>query len=223
MNGMQRLKTTVANDSNIAYLEGMRTWLFIVLLLPFFVQAEIYRWVDSDGKVHYSDQPAKGASKVRLPGISTYKSKPYKKITPGKPKPKPADQTYRVRIVKPQEKETVRSNEGEIEVEVDVSPDLNVRRGHRLIISLDGKTHIATTSKYKLTGVDRGTHVIAVQVFSSTGRVLSSSTSVTVHLRKHSSLHRNAPPKGSLIKRAPQAPKAPTPPPPPATKPGYKP
>ena len=201
----------------------MRTWLFILLLLPGMVQAEIYRWVDSDGKVHYSDQPVKGASKVKLPGVSTYKSKPYKKLTPSKPKPRPADQTYQLRIVKPQDKETINSNEGDIEVEVEVSPALNVRKGDRLIISIDGKTHIATTRKYKLTGIDRGTHVIAAQVFSSTGRVLSSITRVTVYLRKYSRLYRKAPPKGSLIKQAPQAPKAPSPPPPPASKPGFKP
>jgi Domain of unknown function (DUF4124) len=42
-----------------------QTWLAIGLLAAFTVQAAvIYRWVDADGIVHYSDQSSPGAEKI---------------------------------------------------------------------------------------------------------------------------------------------------------------
>jgi hypothetical protein len=42
-----------------------QTWLAIGLLTAFTVQAAvIYRWVDADGVVHYSDQASPGAEKI---------------------------------------------------------------------------------------------------------------------------------------------------------------
>src|ERR1700735_3467824 len=42
-----------------------QTWLAIGLLAAFTVQAAvIYKWVDADGVVHYSDQSSPGAEKI---------------------------------------------------------------------------------------------------------------------------------------------------------------
>lgn len=35
----------------------MRFAWFVILLMPLVVEAEVYTWVDEDGKRHYSDQP----------------------------------------------------------------------------------------------------------------------------------------------------------------------
>lgn len=40
-----------------------RFWLFLLLLAASVAQAELYRWVDADGKVHYSDQPPPSSAK----------------------------------------------------------------------------------------------------------------------------------------------------------------
>jgi uncharacterized protein DUF4124 len=42
-----------------------RTWLGLSLLAAFTVQAAVvYKWVDADGVVHFSDQPSPGAEKI---------------------------------------------------------------------------------------------------------------------------------------------------------------
>lgn len=50
----------------------MNKYLFslIFMLLPFLSQAEIYRWVDDDGKIHFSDTPVSGqpVEKLELDG-----------------------------------------------------------------------------------------------------------------------------------------------------------
>jgi glutaredoxin len=46
-------------------------FLGFLLLLPLLVQAQVYRWVDDNGKVHYSDQaPSSGAKNVQKQTIS---------------------------------------------------------------------------------------------------------------------------------------------------------
>ncbi|MEJ2418956.1 MAG: DUF4124 domain-containing protein [Exilibacterium sp.] len=40
--------------------------ILAMLLLPITTVADVYRWVDEKGNVHYSDQPREGASEVEL-------------------------------------------------------------------------------------------------------------------------------------------------------------
>ncbi len=44
----------------------MRAVLLSLLILPGLAGAEIYRWTDAKGQVHYSEQPAVGAEKVEV-------------------------------------------------------------------------------------------------------------------------------------------------------------
>ena len=53
----------------------MRTFAFTLLLLVCSVAlaATVYRWVDEDGVVHYSDQPHPNAEKLQVHAAQTYK------------------------------------------------------------------------------------------------------------------------------------------------------
>ncbi|MEK7439073.1 MAG: glutaredoxin family protein [Pseudomonadota bacterium] len=47
-------------------------FLGLLLLLPVLANAQMYRWIDDDGKVHYSDRvPASGARNLQKQSIST--------------------------------------------------------------------------------------------------------------------------------------------------------
>jgi len=53
----------------------MRTFLFTlmsVLACTVAVSATVYRWVDENGVVHFSDQPHENAEKVQLKAPQTY-------------------------------------------------------------------------------------------------------------------------------------------------------
>lgn len=46
-------------------------FLFLVLLLPLLAQAQLYRWTDASGKVHYSDRaPSSGAKDLQKQSLS---------------------------------------------------------------------------------------------------------------------------------------------------------
>lgn len=42
----------------------MRHWWLLLILLPLLATAEIYRWTDAKGTLHYGERPPAGAQKV---------------------------------------------------------------------------------------------------------------------------------------------------------------
>jgi len=48
----------------------LRKLIFFCCLLPFMAQAEIYKWTDSSGSVHFSDKPVAGSEKQHLRSMS---------------------------------------------------------------------------------------------------------------------------------------------------------
>ncbi len=48
----------------------LRKLLILWLLLPFMAQADIYKWTDKYGKVHFSDKPVAGSQKQHLKNMT---------------------------------------------------------------------------------------------------------------------------------------------------------
>lgn len=44
----------------------MQRWLLSILLLPCLASAEIYRWTDANGQVHFGEAPRAGAGAVQV-------------------------------------------------------------------------------------------------------------------------------------------------------------
>lgn len=147
---------------------------------------EVYKWVDANGVVHYTDKPpTDNAEPAKLPPLQTYKGTPppdlrrFDKPVPGG---KPAG-ALQIDLVTPAHDETFRSGERAVPVAVVVTPPL--KEGQRLIYLLDGTpagTPTADTS-FAFTDVDRGSHTAAVTAVDAAGNTLGSSTSVTFHMK----------------------------------------
>ena len=104
-------------------------------------------------------------------------------------------------IVAPANEETIHDNSGTVNVEVSIEPELQVRQGHQLRISLDG-VPVATlpaVQRYALLDVERGTHVLSAAVIDRDGGELISSTSVTFYMWQASQLFPQRPdrPRGA--------------------------
>jgi len=182
--------------------------LFFMLLLISQVSAEIYKWVDAQGNVHYSDEPlGPGSKRMRqLPGLSTYSPPPLPSRSPqeepgaemGRDEPEavapPGHPGYQVlKIVSPEHESTVRSSPGEVPVFVALSPVL--REGDYFRVVLDGRMlaqHYFSTV-IRLNNVDRGEHRVAVAVFSKDGRKLLESEAHTFYLHRTIAGKRPAP------------------------------
>jgi len=161
-----------------------RLFLLGVLLFPVMVCAQqIYKRVDSDGVVHFSDRPGQGAESVKLPAEQVYRSskstaseskKSYKSVTDADllafPPPMPADllkkketttkpQQYKeLKIIDPENEGSVRDNEGRVSIVVALTPPL--AKGDKVVALIDGKPmgQPKASTVINLTGLDRGTH-----------------------------------------------------------------
>ena len=154
------------------------------------LHAAVYKYVNEQGEVVYSDTPAPGAEKMKLPELPTY--------TPPKvPLVQPDDvplesKIYRtLEFIKPLDKSTIRNNLGVIELQLRIEPALKVREKHRIQFYLDNERHgpLADTTSIMMSNIERGEHTLSASVFDESGNVVIASTPVTVFVKRESILH----------------------------------
>lgn len=163
----------------------MRTFTLIsLLLLSLFAQATVYKWVDKDGKVHYSDEPHPNAEVVEL------KEKTLNQIALP-PVKNDADDSqviqqiqYQVVITSPEEEETVRDNNGDFQVTATVTPE--IKSQYLMALKLDGQTvgQPQVGGIFQLKNIDRGEHTIVIDAMTQNGKVFASSSPRKIFLHQ---------------------------------------
>ncbi|MFG0453922.1 DUF4124 domain-containing protein [Shewanella mangrovisoli] len=158
--------------------------LISLLLLSLFAQATVYKWVDKDGKVHYSDEPHPNAEVVEL------KEKTLNQIALP-PVKNDADDSqviqqiqYQVVITSPIEEETVRDNNGDFQVTATVTPE--IKSQYLMALKLDGQTvgQPQVGGIFQLKNIDRGEHTIVVDAMTQNGKVFASSSPRKIFLHQ---------------------------------------
>jgi hypothetical protein len=66
---------------NVVLTFQLKIWVLVISLLPLLASAEIYRWTDASGKIHYSDKAP--------PGVKAEKKAYANVATPWRKMPKP--------------------------------------------------------------------------------------------------------------------------------------
>lgn len=172
-----------------SYVAAMRlVTLLIFAVFAATATADVYRWTDDKGVVHYTDKPpAPGAKPADLPPLQTFSGTP---VTPNSaaPEPEAAARPVSLRIASPADETTIRDPEGNVPVEVEV----RLEDGQGLIYWLDGTAQNRTptpSTAYLFSGLERGEHRIAVTVVAENGKELSRA-SITVYLMPPTVLRR---------------------------------
>jgi len=149
----------------------------------------MYKWVDKEGNISYSDQPPyKGAEQLDTPALSTMPATAAaKKSAPAADEEAEEQTSYTdLKITSPQDDMTVRNNSGNFSIAISIKPALNTSQKHYLSLSMDGKVikdKLSSTS-VSLTNIDRGTHKLSVSVKNKEGKSLRKSKSITVHMHR---------------------------------------
>ena len=164
----------------------MRSLTLIGLVLfSMLAQATVYKWVDKDGKVHYSDEPRANAEVVELNEKTLNQiALPPVKIGSDNNNQVIEDIQYQINIISPEEEATVRDNNGDFEVVATVSPE--IKSQFLMQLKLNGQI-IAPPQvggRFKLTNIDRGEHTIIVDAMTQNGKVLASSTPRKIFLHQ---------------------------------------
>ncbi|MGB5538911.1 MAG: DUF4124 domain-containing protein [Gammaproteobacteria bacterium] len=169
----------------------------MLVMLAATAQAEVYKSINANGEVIYSDVPTQGAKQVEMPVLPTYTPTPL----PVAPPPAPVatqsvvDAYNSFTLTKPGADEAIRSNAGIVNVSATLEPALQVDAGHRIQFFLDGKPEGKPVARLSASfrNVNRGTHTIAAAVLDENGESLINAVPVTVHILRASIQQPNNP------------------------------
>ncbi len=155
--------------------------------------ATVYRWVDEQGVVHYSDQPHPNAEKLRVNAAQTYKPTAADSAPAGGGQSSnAAAPPYRgCAIVQPQDDQAF-ANVDSLTVVVQTDPQLH--QGDKVYVMVDGQAlngGAPTGPQFVLSPVDRGTHTAQAQVKDAGGAVQCQTPPVTFHVQQNSILNPN--------------------------------
>lgn len=153
--------------------------------------AELYRWVDASGTVHYSDTPKEGAEQITLKPTNVIRSRapaatPRSQNTqsaeegaePGSDEP-PVQYTA-VNITSPTDDQTLWNIGGTLTVQIQVEPKL--QKGHGVVLYYDGRavnTDPVVSSSITIDNVYRGQHSVRASVKDLDGKTLFNGSQVS--------------------------------------------
>jgi hypothetical protein len=158
--------------------------------------AEVFRWVDDDGQINYSDRPHEGAEAIDLQAAQTF-SAPTIERSQSKvdaPEEEEASKYSRLRITNPADGQADWDIPGNVNVTLSLRPKL--QRQHSVTLYMDGQSVGSSSSEdltFNLTGVLRGTHTLRAAVQNSAGKDLIDSSTVSFTVHKTSILNPNNP------------------------------
>jgi hypothetical protein len=147
----------------------------------------VYKWVDSHGVIHYSDQPHPNAKKLDIIGAQTYTPAPLPSAPSAPAASSAPSQPYSsCRISSPKDQQML-MNAYQATAVVETSPGL--RAGDHVQLFLDGKQLPAGSTGAGLQftfPVYRGQHSLEAVVEDSSGQIVCESSSVTFFVHQPS-------------------------------------
>jgi len=162
----------------IAYARQMR--IILSLLLVFAVSClsaeTVYKSVDEEGNIIFTDKPSENAEVIILQELQTIKNP-----NPGKFKPVPRQSKevplYNTLIItSPADGSGIRNNAGNVSISVSLEPTLRSR--HQIIIALDGKEiSKGSAQTAAIQNVERGSHTITASVVDANDKSLKTTSS----------------------------------------------
>lgn len=165
--------------------------------------SRIYRSVDEDGNVVFSDQPPRPgqqAEPVEVQSENTFTPPPGTDSAGATGAQQPeaaaaedeAAPAYRsLRVASPADDEGLRDNAGNVTVTAALEPAL--APGHSLQVYLDGQLRQTTQGPAaQLLNVDRGTHTLELRIVDAAGNTLISSSPSVFHLQRRSVINQPA-------------------------------
>jgi hypothetical protein len=165
----------------------MRWKLFTLMLLvgPIALAGPIYKWVDENGVVHYSDQPHENAQQIHLGAPQTYKHTQY--AEPDAAATAAPAASYKCAVTSPTDQQNF-ANADTVAVSAQVDPPPSA--DNQIFVLLDGRlvTGQPTDTLQFTLNVERGEHTVAVVLRDAAGKVACQSAGVTFFVRQTSVL-----------------------------------
>ena len=170
----------------LGYPMRMSAIAFGIMSLPMFtlLHAEIYRWVDANGNVHFSDRRSQEALPFTVLNHDTLPTEPKSALTPQADDAQFPGPYSTFTIVLPSANEILIQETGELSIALILDPPLV--EGHQIDVLLDEATIALTkpATQFKLTGAAFGSHRLRVRIRNTEGFIVAQTPLHIFHLRK---------------------------------------
>lgn len=168
----------------------LKILLISVLVAASAVSAKLYKGIDSEGKVIYSDTPFDDAEKFTPPPISVMDAPKAAAEKKAAEEEQPADFKYmKFDIVSPEDEQTIR-NDPNVKVSVNLVPGLNADAGHSIWVFVDGEPVVkdGQDTSYYIGRVERGAHKLQAQVRDTSGKIIVRSRTNVIYIHNTSGI-----------------------------------
>ncbi len=160
-------------------------FLVSALVIVNIAGAELYKGLDVEGNVGYSDEPFDDAEKFTPPPISVVDTPKVGTDEKAAETEKPAEFKYMsFDIISPTNNQTIR-NDPDVTVSLKLKPGLNTEENHNIWMLLDGKPVVKNTQSLtvQLGRLDRGAHQLQAQIRNKEGKIVvrTRTTIVFIH------------------------------------------
>lgn len=148
--------------------------------------AKIYVWHNEKGELVYSDTPRPGAEEVTTRPGNIIKSTTSVETQLLDINKKKISEDYQVIINQPANNATIRDNTGSIYISGIIKPIF--KRGLKIQLILDGIPYKKPQdhTRFSLRNIDRGEHVIKMQVINEKGKIIALSKPITFYMHRAS-------------------------------------
>lgn len=161
-------------------------FLSVIALTTPSMAADVYKTVDEDGNVTFTDSPPKDkpAEKIKLKETNTQPPVEFRSRRGSDGREGPEEETgpYNPRIVSPPNEYQMGPREASLSITVETDRPLD--DGHSFQLFVNGAAHAEPTqsSSLTLTNVRRGRKDITVSVVDAEGAVIASSNPISVYV-----------------------------------------
>lgn len=165
----------------------MRLLIIISMLLVSFTSyATVYKWIDKDGQIHYTDKPMNNAVAVEFEdNTKNHVSLPPPPSIPNNPPPKKTSLIkYQLTISNPVEEETIRNNNGNVTVRAQLNPKAPPQSRFQLYLDEKVLGQPQTSLIFTLQNINRGQHSIIIKLLNKNGNIIASSQPRTIFLHR---------------------------------------
>jgi hypothetical protein len=182
-----------------ALLWAVLLWTVLLGSAGSAVASTMYRWVDAQGVVHYSDTPQPGAEKIQMEQAQTYKAPPVQNAARANPTApnKAQSPTYQsCRITGPKADQSFFAPDY---VPVMVALEPGLQPGDELVVTVDGVPLTgdgAEATSFRFSDPSRGEHTVNVTVQGADGKAACTAQAVTFTVERPSLLSPQSPARG---------------------------
>lgn len=166
---------------------SIKRWMTVIYLLSLTLSAQaatVYKKVDENGNLIFSDTPMEDSEKLDVQPVPTMKL-PKARPNALQPKEKPTQFAYKsIIITEPQADQHFINNQGRVSVTVQVEPKLHPKHQLQLLFNGVKRAGPSATTTFEFSNLDRGSYSATAQVVDDKGNVITSSPTISFHIQR---------------------------------------